>query len=80
MYVGLLMCLRAKVWLSDVRRCVQVLDDFAYDPRTIGVRDREENIQKLQQRVKNVRSGCCCVDGQPDVANACVPVRSWRSR
>jgi ubiquitin-like domain-containing CTD phosphatase 1 len=32
-----------------------VLDDFVYDPRTIGVRDREENIQKLQQRVKNVR-------------------------
>ena len=35
--------------------CAQVLDDFEYDPRTIGVRDREENIQKLQQRVKNVR-------------------------
>lgn len=31
-----------------------VLDDFVYDPRTIGVRDREENIQKLQQRVKNL--------------------------
>jgi len=32
-----------------------VLDDFVYDPHTINIRDREENIEKLQKRVKNLQ-------------------------
>ena len=36
----------------------QILDDFEYDPANVHLKDREENIRKIQSRIDNVRLAC----------------------
>ncbi|KAJ1500187.1 hypothetical protein HMI54_011041 [Coelomomyces lativittatus] len=41
--------------LQEPEELFDVVDDFDYDPANVEVRNREENLRKIDQRVKNVR-------------------------